>query len=637
MTTIVKTNFTAGELSYQMLGRCDLTAYENGALYLRNVFISPMGGVKRRAGLRYVDTLEGKARLISFAFNTEQTYLFVILNQKALVYKNGTKVAEITTPWLEKDLAEIRWTQSADTLLIAHKNYPLQKITRSSDTVWNIENWSFYAKDGYIYQPFYKFAGANVTLSLSALSGNITITASSPVFLTSHVGIRLQIGIGQVEIKAYTSPTEVSAEVKTPSLFKTAPTNNTTTDWKEQAFSAIRGYPVAVTFHQDRLVIGGSRDLPNRLWFSQSSDMADFNLGEGLDDEAIEFGLLSDQVNAIKALFSGRHLQVFTSGAEWMVSGEPLTPSNIQLKRQTRIGSPNYAYVPPRNVDGATLFCGAGNTGIREFLFSDLEQAYQSEDLSLLSRHLMDNPIDEDYEPNSRILFVVMMDGSLCTLTNYRTEQVSAWSRHETDGDFVSVAVEDEIVYVVVKRDSAYLLEVFDSEISMDCAFSQVSENAKTLWGGFSLLAGKEVNIIADGLLVEPQSVSQSGEIELNYPAQNVLVGLGFTHKIVPLPPATFSNAKRANVFTRLIRAIFRVIDTNVMEVDVGLGLQNVLPQKINGTEGFSVNKQNVTKDIVLRGIGWKREPLSPLWRVESSLPLPFFLLAVTTEIKESE
>ena len=36
---------------------------------------------------------------------------------------------------------------------------------------------------------------------------------------------------------------------------------------------------------------------------------------KALDDQGIEFGLVSDQVNAIRGVFSGQHLQVFTSGA----------------------------------------------------------------------------------------------------------------------------------------------------------------------------------------------------------------------------------------------------------------------------------------------------------------------------------
>ena len=69
--TTHKTSFTSGEISPRLLGRGDLTAYENGAAKMRNVFIHPTGGVTRRKGLRYADTARGDGRLVSFEFNTE--------------------------------------------------------------------------------------------------------------------------------------------------------------------------------------------------------------------------------------------------------------------------------------------------------------------------------------------------------------------------------------------------------------------------------------------------------------------------------------------------------------------------------------------------------------------------------------
>ena len=66
-----KTNFTAGEVSPTLLGRSDLRAYENGAAALRNVVVHPTGGLSRRTGLRYLETLPGTTgRLIPFEFNT---------------------------------------------------------------------------------------------------------------------------------------------------------------------------------------------------------------------------------------------------------------------------------------------------------------------------------------------------------------------------------------------------------------------------------------------------------------------------------------------------------------------------------------------------------------------------------------
>ena len=350
---LLKTNFTAGEVSPLLFGRGDLCAYENGAATLRNVFIHPTGGVYRRPGLRYVATARGRGRLVSFEFNTEQTYLLAFSDQMLDVYQGGVLTASVATPWTEAQLPQIAWTQSADTLLVTHPEVEARRITRAGLGSWTVDTWPF-AKSGSLRQyPFYKFADTAVALTPSATTGAITLSASADVFDASHAGQNWRVAGKQVQITAVTSSTTADATV-----LEDLPGIEPTPDFEEPAFSALRGWPVTVAFHQDRLVIGGSRDLPNRLWLSKAGDLFNFDLGEGLDDEAIEFPILSDQVNAIRGVFSGRHLQVFTSGAEWMVTGDPLTPTSVQARRQTRIGSVVDRYVPPKNVDGATLFVG---------------------------------------------------------------------------------------------------------------------------------------------------------------------------------------------------------------------------------------------------------------------------------------
>ena len=203
-------------------------------------------------------------------------------------------------------------------------------------------------------------------------------------------------------------------------------------------------------------MIGGSRELPNRLWLSRSADIWNFDLGTGEDDEAIEFGILSDQINAIRAVFSGRHLQVFTSGAEWMVTGEPLTPRRSSSTGRPAIGSPTDRSVAPRDVDGATLFVSRNGREIHEFLYADTEQAYQATDLALLARHLVVRPLDQDYDQGRRLMLVVMDDGTLGALTVYRTEQVTAWTRIDTTGTIHSVAVVGDDVYLLVQRPEGF-------------------------------------------------------------------------------------------------------------------------------------------------------------------------------------
>jgi hypothetical protein len=166
-------------------------------------------------------------------------------------------------------------------------------------------------------------------------------------------------------------------------------------------------------------VVGGSRDLPNRLWLSRSGDLFNFDLGTGLDDQAIEFGLLSDQVNAIRAVFSGRHLQVFTSGAEWMVTGDPMTPASIQLHRQTRIGSATTRMIQPVDVDGSTIFAARSGQAMHEYAYTDVQQAYQANDLALVAQaHLVQVPVAMAYDQTRRLLHVAMEGGWMATLTS---------------------------------------------------------------------------------------------------------------------------------------------------------------------------------------------------------------------------
>ncbi len=626
--TLTKTNFTAGELSLDMLGRGDLSAYANGARRLRNVVIAPVGGVSRRPGLRHVDVARGPGRLIAFEFNTEQTYLLVVTDGYVTIYADGAKVAGFAAPWTAAQVPQLRWSQTADTLLVVHPDVAPRKITRTSHADWTIEGWSYHAKDGVIHQPTHKFAADPVTMAASAVSGTVTLSASAPVFVAGHVGGRFRLQQKEVEITAVASATQATARV-VQTLVGTA----ATTDWEEQAFSAVRGWPVSVCFHQDRLVIGGARDLPNRLWMSQSSDLFNFDLGDGKDDEAIEFALLSDQVNAIRAVFSGRHLQVFTSGAEWMVSGDPLTPSSIQLTRQTRIGSPVDRQVPPRDVDGATLFVSRSGTDLREFLYADVEQAYQSTDLAMLAKHLMVAPVDQDYDQRRRLFHVVMADGTLGTVTIYRTEKVTAWTGHATDGAFRSVAVVEGEVYVLVERAGGMMIERFDDQLALDAAMTGSAAAPKARWSGLEHLEGQEVRILADGGALETAVVVDGG-VTLREPASEVQIGRGYTHEIEPLPPVvqTASGAGPGAIM-RLVRAHFRLLDTRALHIDTGKGLA-AIPFRRFGRHRFDAAPPTFSGDVQIRAIGWRRDAMQPLWRIAQDVPLPCTVLAVATEMK---
>lgn len=626
---LIKTNFTAGEIAPELLARGDLRAYENGARTLKNVAIHATGGLTRRRGTYYVDTALGCGRLIPFEFNAEQAYLLVVTDGKLSIYRQGLHVTTLDTPWDVDQIAQLTWAQSADTVLLCHPDVAPKKLVRQSDVSWTLDEWSFTKADtsNASLQPYYKFADDAVTLTPSGTSGSITLTASVPVFHDGHDDTYLRIKNKNVLITAVSSPTVVTATV-----IETLVDTNATADWTEQAFSPVRGWPICAAFHQDRLVIGGSRDLSNRLWLSRSGDLWNFDKGTGLDNESIEFGLFSDQINGIRGLFSGRHLQVFTSGSEWIVTGTPLTPTNIQLNRQTRIGSINARYVPPVDVDGATLFAGKTGRELREFLYADVEQAYQANDVALLARHFVRDPVDQSFDPLQRILFMPLADGTMAMLTIYRTEAVFAWSRFETDGQVLSVATIGSDVYLLIKRqNNLYFIERLDSQVLLDSVLEGSAVNPSTTWSGLEHLNGRQVMVIGDGNIIGMTQVSNN-QITLDTGVRQIVVGLPYTHVVEPLPPSALAIDGLGRA-VRMVRAVFRVQETRALSVDCGHGLKDIPLRRLNNNLMDQVPVA-FTGDVTLRAFGWNSDTTQSLWRVQQDTPQPCTILGVTTELK---
>ncbi|SDD10768.1 hypothetical protein [Belnapia rosea] len=620
----LKTSFTAGEVAPALLGRPDLRAYANGARRLRNVVIQPTGGVTRRPGLRHVAMLPGPARLVAFEFNTEQAYLLVLTDGLLTVFIDDGPVAQFPAPWTAAMLPQLAFTQSADTLLICHPELPPQRVTRTSHVAWTIAPWTF------LREPFHRFASPEVTLTPSAATGSITLGASAALFTAAHAGIRFRIGGRRVVVTAVVSPTQAIAVVE-EALAGTA----ATADWDEAAFSPVHGWPVTLCFHQDRLVLGGSRDLPNRLWLSRTGDLLNFDPGTGLDDQAIEFSLVSDQVNAIRAVFSGQHLQVFTSGTEWMVSGAPLTPGSIQLDRQTRVGSITARMVPPVDVDGATIFASRSGQGIFEFAYTDLQQLYQANDLGLVAQHLVRDPVSMCYDQRRRLLHVAMADGSLSTLTLYRAEQVTAWTRQETDGAFRALAEIEGTVWAVVERGGTLRLERFDEALGLDAALTGTAATPQDEWLGLSHLEGQVVGVVAEGAPREAALV-RNGRVTIDPPATGVQVGLAFRHVIEPLPPdlGTALGTRAAPV--RLVSVTFRLLETASLAVDLGRGAQPVPFRRLD-TPMLDAGPAPFSGDVRLRALGWRSDAMRPLWRIEDDAPLPMTLLSVTTDTRMTD
>ena len=624
---LIQTDFTAGELDPRLLGRTDLRSYQSGAAKLRNVVVETTGGVRRRPGMAYLATAAGAGRLVAMETGPDLAFLLAFSDFQVDIYRDGSLLATVATLWEAAQLAQIAWAQHGQSLLVTHPDVTPQQLTRVSDTVWTIGQWQFAENDdGSTLAPFARFAPPEVLLQATATTGTVTLTTSADFFVAEHLGSILRLNGKQIELTNIQLPNQAVGLVL-QDLDQTGPTRN----WDELAFSDARGWPVSVSFHQDRMVIGGSRDLPSGIWLSKTSDPFNFDLGTGLDDEAIAFRLAANNEPGIRSLVSSRHLQAFTSVGEWVITGSPLTPTNVQAQQQSAIGSARDRQVPPRDVDGATLFAARSGREIREFVFVDTEQAYQANDLALLARHLVQNPVDQDFDQGRRLFLIAMTDGSLASIAIYRIADIAAWSLHETDGRVLSVAIVGGQAVLLVERADGAFIEQLDDQLSVDSGLRLTRAEPTLVWDGLDHLEGRTVALIADDFVIEPAVVA-AGAVTLSSPARNLVVGLPFVHVIEPMPALVASGLGQAPAY-RPVRITLRLFETQSLRIDTGDGLREVALHTVGGGPADR-NSSPFSGDLSLRALGWRRGSEQPPWRIEQDTPLPCALLSVTTEVK---
>jgi hypothetical protein len=217
----------------------------------------------------------------------------------------------------------------------------------------------------------------------------------------------------------------------------------------------------------------------------------------------------------------------------------------------------------------------------------------------------------------------------------YRTEQVEAWTLHETAGLVQSVSVAGDAVYLMVERGGDYFIEQVDDALNMDAALTGEASTPTTLWSGLAHLNGQTVSVVADGRVQSVKTVS-AGEVTIDDAALKIEIGLNYTHVIEPLPTGIVSEAGSSRA-VRLIEAVFRVRDTSALRLDTGRGLRDIPLRGFADEELLDAPMPMVSADIKVRAFGWIRDMTKPLWRIEQDLPLPFTLLAVNMEVNAND
>ena len=297
------------------------------------------------------------------------------------------------------------------------------------------------------------------------------------------------------------------------------------TYWALGSISAVQGYASDVCYYNDRLVLCGTPLQPQTLWTSQVSNYLVFGVSDPqVDSDAITETINSRQQNPINNLLPMNNLLLGTASASWRVTDSSgigaITPSNIALIPQEFYGMHP---VPAVQTGTTIIYPQWGGRKLRDIIYNFYNDKYQGKELTVFARQMF--PIGTQItriafapEPYG-LVYCVRSDGVLCVCAYLPEQDITAWSRYITAGNFEDVCVVPEndlySVYVIVGRTIGGVyqryIERFAAReyVTLDDAFfvdsgltydgRNTSATTMTVTGGTTWLANDTGTLTASG------------------------------------------------------------------------------------------------------------------------------------------
>lgn len=423
-------------------------------------------------------------------------------------YISGGTVARLftlTTPWAAVDLPYLKFAQSKDVMTLCCVNqqtgddYAFRELTRVSANDWSLAiptiassiaapasctvvttpNWSTGAGPA---------AYGYVVTAIDATTGDESV--ASPIgFDTGGVDIAGQFGTNSVSWAAVTGADSYNIYRAAPDytnvgdfagqLFGFVGTSRTTT-WKDtniiadfnttpplaiNPFPASGDFPGVVEYFQQRRGFGGTINDPDTYYWSQPGQpYRNFDSASPpIDSDAITGSPWAKQTNGIQWFLPMPGGCLVATGKDvWQISGtagpgSPLTPAQQNAQQQESNGFS--ATMPPIKIGSQILYVQALGTIVREMNYSFDNNIYTGKDITLLSSHLFEgfNLVQWAWAQEPfKVAWLVRSDGRMLALTYVKREEIIGWTRHDTNGLFVSIATTSEpptnAVYLIVKR-----------------------------------------------------------------------------------------------------------------------------------------------------------------------------------------
>ena len=485
---------------------------------------------------------------------------------------------EVPNPYVEAELFDLHYTQSADVLTIVHPNHPPLELRRYGPANWQTTLPTFApaitAPTGPAATPTgaggttYSYVATAVSgsnnleeslpsaaatctndLTIAGHSNSLTCTAPSSAVRVNWYKLAngLYGYIGQMAPGTAFVDANITADIsRTPPAMDTSFANSGLT------------YPAAVGYFEQRRVFAGWLSGPQSLIATRSG--TESNIGyhiPTLADDRIAFRIAAREASAIRHIVPLQNLMLLTATNEFKVSsadGSALTGANVAIRPQAYSGANN---VQPVVVNSTVLYAQSRGGRIRELSYYWQGQSYQSNDISFMAPHLFDYKTITDMSLARApypILWCISSTGQLLGMTYVPEQQVSAWHRHDTDGAFESCCVVSEngedMLYLIVKRtinnvSKRYVERLHTRNIPtpadaffVDCGVTY-SGAPVTNVAGLNFLEGKTVSILGDGAVM-PQQVVTGGTLPkpLQAACSKIQIGLPITADLETLPLA---------------------------------------------------------------------------------------------------
>ena len=574
-------NFTGGEISPTLSGRYDLSRFSHCARRMENFLPGLHGDVKRRPGTRYVGTLDGFSVLIPFRFSVEPEQNFVLIfssGKMRVASESAMQAAEVATPYAAEDLYALSYAQVGDVVYLAHPKYPLHKVERLGSPgayTWELKTVALNTSLPAPGKPTVKFKVVEPKANDYPLRYKVVaVDAKGKQSLPSEAGedaagkfptdwvvgescsITWNAVAGAEEYNIYREAAGYYGfiGVTKATSFTDQNYEADTSDTPREDWDPFKdgNNPVTVAFHQQRMVLGGTKTEPQALYMSRVGDFENFRKSRPLqEDDPVEYVLASGSIDAIAWAASFGDLLIGTAGAEYKATGENgvVTAKSVEITSQSYWGSSSLA---PIIVGNSILHVQRHGAKVRDLFYSLEKDGYAGNDLSILAPHLFEGHRLRQWayqQTPGSVLWIVRDDGLLLALTYLKEHDIWGWSCHPIDGEVVSVATlsgeKSDVLMLVTRRAGKYYLERMADEWAntegiedayfVDCGLTMESETPKTEWDGLDHLEGRKVSILAGGSPVEDLTVA-GGKVEVPYPVKKISVGIPYVSVIEPMP-----------------------------------------------------------------------------------------------------